>query len=129
MAMTKKQVEEQLAKYMTKLEIPREEAEELLKFDNDEVDNEVVAQIEQKVAVVKEKRSSIEKVKNQKAKKKVDGNKQEIAETLVNFIKDSDIFVNPQEISATKTSFMDKDGNFYTISLTKHKTCPDGYKI
>ena len=127
--MTKKEKEEQIKTLMENLEISREEALEVIAFDNGEVDNEEVAEIEQKIEVKKEKekRSPLEKVKNQKAKKKADENKETIKETLFNFVKDSEIFVKEQEISATKISFQDKDGNFYTIALTKHKSRPNGY--
>lgn len=127
--MTKKEKEEQIKTLMENLEISREEALEVIAFDNGEVDNEEVAEIEQKIEVKKEKekRSPLEKVKNQKAKKKADENKETIKETLFNFVKDSEIFVKEQEISATKISFQDKDGNFYTIALTKHKSRPIGY--
>lgn len=127
--MTKKEKENQIKNFMETLEISREEAEELIAFDNGEVDNEEVAEIERKIETKKvaEKRSPLEKVKNQKAKKKADKNKETVTETLFNFVKSSEIFVKEQEISATKISFQDKDGNFYTIALTKHKSRPNGY--
>lgn len=127
--MTKKEKEAQTKNFMERLEISREEAEELIAFDNGEIDNEEVAEIEQKIETKKvaEKRSPLEKVKNQKAKKKADKNKETVTETLFNFVKSSEIFVKEQEISATKISFQDKDGNFYTIALTKHKSRPNGY--
>ena len=127
--MTKKEKELQIKNFMETLEISREEAEELIAFDNGEVDNAEVAEIEQKIEVKKtvEKRSPLEKVKNQKAKKKADENKETISETLFNFVKSNEIFGKEQEISATKISFQDKDGNIYTIALTKHKSRPNGY--
>lgn len=65
--------EKMIRKNMEVLEITREEAEELYAFDNDEIDNEEVNAIEEKVSAQTDKdqgRSSLEKVKHMKAKKK-----------------------------------------------------------
>jgi hypothetical protein len=115
---------------MKVLGISREEAEELYAFDNDEIENEEVNAIEekqQKVRKAKEGRSSIEKVKYMKAKVKADANKELIIDDIFAMVQTSEHIFNTQEMTATKMSFQDKDGNFYTVQVTKHKTRPDGY--
>lgn len=114
------------------LEITREEAEELYAFDNDEIDNDEVAEIEEKVAEQTEKakgRSSLEKVKHMKAKKKGDAQKEAIINDIFTSTEESPLVFNAMAISTTKMSFMDAEGNFYTVAITKHKKQPDGYVL
>ena len=122
--------EKTILRNMEILGISREEAEELYAFDNDEIDNEEVIAIEekqQKNKKVQEKRSSIEKVKHMKAKIKGDANKELIIDDIFTMAQTSEHIFNAQEMTATKMSFQDKDGNFYTVQITKHKSRPDGY--
>ena len=122
--------EKAILKNMEVLEISREEAEELYAFDNDEIDNEVVNEIEEKQQERKaatEGRSSIEKVKHMKAKIKSDENKELIIDSIFESTQVSEHVFNAQEMTATKMSFQDKDGFFYTVQVTKHKARPDGY--
>ena len=122
--------EKAILRYMEKLGVSREEAEELYAFDNEEIDNEEVIAIEekqQKNKKAQEKRSSIEKVKHMKAKIKADINKQNIIDDIFAKAQTSEHIFNPQEMTSTKLSFQDKDGNFYTLQITKHKTRPEGY--
>ena len=51
--MTKKEKEKTIANYMQTLQLSREEAEELLLFDNDEIDNEEASLLEEKAEEVK----------------------------------------------------------------------------
>ena len=122
--------EKAILKNMEVLEISREEAEELYAFDNDEIDNEVVNEIEERQRERKaatEGRSSIEKVKHMKAKIKSDENKELIIDSIFESTQVSEHVFNAQEMTATKMSFQDKDGFFYTVQVTKHKARPDGY--
>lgn len=126
--LTKK--EKAILNNMKILEISREEAEELYAFDNDEIENEEVNAIEekqQKRRKAQEGRSSIEKVKYMKAKVKADVNKELIIDDIFAKTQASEHVHNAQEMTATKMSFQDKDGNFYTVQVTKHKSRPDGY--
>lgn len=70
---------------------------------------------------------SLAKVKTQKAKKKVDENKEGIIEQMIQFTIDTEVIIDPQVIKTGHISFKDKDGNYYSIKLTKHKSQPDGY--
>lgn len=119
---------QEVQKLMEKLGISEEEAIELIKFDNDEIDNDEVTELEQKAKKVKEskKRSPLEKVKNAKAKKKTDENKEKIMALLEDLVKGNELFTNPKNVTPTKITFT-VNGEFFTISLTKHKKCPDGY--
>lgn len=114
------------------LDITREEAEELYAFDNDEIDNDAVAEIEEKVATQTEKakgRSSLEKVKHMKAKKKGDVQKEAIINDIFASTEGSSLVFNAVAMSATKMSFMDAEGNYYTVAITKHKKQPEGYVL
>lgn len=131
--MAKLSVKEQsIVTSMEKLDITREEAEELWMFDNDEIENEEVTAMEQEEVKTKaaiEGRSSIEKVKHMKAKIKADVNKENIIDDIFNKTQKSEHVNHCQEISATKMSFVDKDGFFYTVQVTKHKSRPAGYMV
>jgi hypothetical protein len=135
-----KKTDRQIAENLMKtLGVTYEEALEIIAFDKDEIENEEVNQIEEKVKATakdekpksdKPKRSSLEKVKHQKAKKKVDENKEKIFHTIGEMMtSNAELFINPQDLTSSKITFMDKDGNFYSISLTKHKAKPDGYSL
>lgn len=122
--------EQAILQNMSVLEISREEAEELYAFDNDEIDNDEVTEIENKVTAQVDKeqgRSSLEKVKHMKAKKKGDAHKEQIIADIFAATEASENVHQAMEISATKMSFMDAAGNFYTVAVTKHKTQPAGY--
>lgn len=115
---------------MTKLAITKEEAEQLWKFDHDEVTVPEVEAIEQKVETakpVRKENSPINKVKNLKAKKKADAEKEGVLENLFNFIKEAAFAVAPQQIATTKMTFKGVDGGWYTVTVTKNKSKPDGY--
>ncbi len=135
--MKSKEREAAIEKNMKVLGISREEAEELWAFDHDEVDNQEVAAIEQSISDVKaekkaRKGSPLDKVKLMKAKKKADRNKTEIINAVWTFIEGmavEGLFIAPQEMTSGKMSFMDKDGGFYSLTITKHKTQPDGYRM
>lgn len=130
-----KATEKEINKMMEALGISREEAISVLAFDNDEVDNEEVNKIEEKAkdtAPAKKptkKGSSLDKVKNQKAKKKAD----EVKEGIVKIIKSAiacapTYFIKPQDLTSSKITFKATDGSYYSISITKHKAKPDGYE-
>ena len=108
---------------MRKLTCSREEAIELWDFDHAKTESAEVAAIEQK----KKEASPINKVKNLKAKKKVDTSKDTIIRKVESFLRSDEFFQNPEEVKTGKFVFQDADGSFYTLALTKNKTKPDGY--
>lgn len=126
----------EIKKNMEILGISREEAEEMWAFDHDEIDCEEVDAIEDKIKATqksdkKKTGSPLDKVRNMKAKKKADTEKHNIIQSVFNFLKtlgETGEIVSPQEMSTTKMSFKGVNGGYYTVTITKHKSCPDGYK-
>lgn len=126
----------EIKKNMEILGISREEAEEMWAFDHDEIDCEEVDAIEDKIKETqksdkKKTGSPLDKVCNMKAKKKADAEKYNIIQSVFSFLKtlgETGEIVSPQEMSTTKMSFKGVNGGYYTVTITKHKSCPDGYK-
>lgn len=126
----------EIKKNMEILGISREEAEEMWAFDHDEIDCEEVDAIEDKIKETqksdkKKTGSPLDKVRNMKAKKKGDAEKYNIIQSVFSFLKtlgETGEIVSPQEMSTTKMSFKGVNGGYYTVTITKHKSCPDGYK-
>lgn len=123
--------EKVIQKNMAKLDISREDAEALWDFDHENgiVPVEVLT-IEQKLE--KKAKSPINKVKNLKAKAKVDVYKstiiEEIHQFLVNAHMSTDsVILSPFMVKTGKFVFVDEQGSFYTLALTKNKDKPDGY--
>jgi len=120
-------------KLMSALDLTYEEALEMLEFDKGNVENEEANKIEEKVKSDTEKKpkkkgDSLAKVKTQKAKKKEDLVKENLMKKINEMMElEKTSFTNSQEMTASKITFTATDGNFYSISLTKHKTKPDGY--
>lgn len=130
------QKDAEIKKNMEILGISREEAEEMWAFDHDEIDCEEVDAIEDKIKETqksdkKKTGSPLDKVRNMKAKKKADAEKHNIIQSVFSFLKtlgETGEIVSPQEMSTTKMSFKGVNGGYYTVTITKHKSCPDGYK-
>ena len=126
----------EIKKNMEILGISREEAEEMWAFDHDEIDCEEVDAIEDKIKETqksdkKKTGSPLDKVRNMKAKKKADAEKHNIIQSVFSFLKtlgETGEIISPQEMSTTKMSFKGVNGGYYTVTITKHKSCPDGYK-
>lgn len=126
----------EIKKNMEILGISREEAEEMWAFDHDEIDCEEVDAIEDKIKETqksdkKKTGSPLDKVRNMKAKKKADAEKHNIIQSVFSFLKtlgETGGIVSPQKMSTTKMSFKGVNGGYYTVTITKHKSCPDGYK-
>ena len=133
-----KNQEKEITILMEKLELTREEAMEILEFDKGNIDNEEAEELEEKVKTQtkeekkpkdgKKGKSSLDKIKYQKAQKKVDVTKAAIMDLITSTLSTSELIQLFQKMAATKSSFMDKDGNYYSVSLTKHKTKPDGFQ-
>lgn len=123
--------EKEIRKNMEVLAISRTEAEELYAFDHDEVENaeaEALTEKAEKATKAKKKGSALDKVRNLKAKKKKDESKQAIINLVFEAVKGSPLVIFPQEMTGTKISFMDTMGNYYSVTVTKHKAAPDGFK-
>ena len=128
MTMTNK--EQQIAHNMKALDLTREEAEELWAFDNDEIDNEeVVAMEEESEAIEEEKRAKIDaaQVKHRKEQIKAEEKKEDIVENVMNHVVRTGFAHQPMQMGSNSITFMDDEGNFYTVKVTKHRSQPNGY--
>ena len=114
---------------MQRLDINEYEAQELWEYDNEEFEIEEHTHIKEEQAKEKEKKNSpIAKVKTMKAKKKIDEQKQSILDLIFNFVNHAKQVKCYQQVTSTKASFKDEFGNYYSISVTKHKKKPDGFR-
>ncbi len=128
--------EKMITEMMAKMKCDREEAVDIIKWDMEDEDcqNEEAMELQKKMeekekeSKKKPKGDSIAKVKTQKAKKKEDKTKSDIMTLIEKMLNENSEFDNPQKMTASKFTFMDKDGNYCSISMTKHKAKPDGYK-
>ena len=123
--------EQEIHKNMEVLAISREEAEELYSYDHDEADcpeADALTDKAEQVTKDKKKGSALDKVRNLKAKKKTDESKEAIVTMVFDAVRNSTMTAFPQEMTGTKMSFMDLQGNFYSVAITKHKAAPDGFK-
>lgn len=122
-----------MLKAMSSLGLTKEQAGELWDFDHDNASSVEADAIEALVAAPKteaQKRaaSPIAKVKNMKAVKKADAEKELVLASVFSFVERSDFATKPQQMTSTKVSFQGPDGGWYSVAITKHKACPDGYK-
>ena len=118
-----------VAKSIKSLEISKEEALELWSFDHEDNDNEEVDKIEKKIESEKPKPpSKIGNVLTMKAKKKIDIEKDLIVDAIHEAINAEPSLKFPQFMSANKITFISDSDTYYTVSITKHKRKPDGYK-
>lgn len=122
--------EKQIKNLIDILGCTREEAIDTLSFDKGEIGNTEVDKIEEKIVIpteitTKKKGSSLDKVKNQKAKKKVDEMREKIINLLETSINDS-LDTKTQKLTSSKLTFK-VNNEFFSVTLTKHKAKPDGY--
>jgi len=123
--------EQAILGHMNTLGITRVEAEELWAFDNDEADNAFVDAIEEQAREEQEakpKGDSLAKVKTMKAKRKIDAEKDEIIKSVFESAKGHAGIKSHCEMGANKISVEGESGTYYSITITKHKGKPDGYK-
>lgn len=122
---------DEIANLKNKLGITQKEAEELYVFDRlneKEQQAELNNLIEIKKEEPKKEYSPINKIKKMKAKAKTDETRELIKNQFMEWLESNENIVNPQEFKTNYFGFFDKDNNFYSFKLTKHKTTQDGYK-
>lgn len=122
---------DEIANLKNKLGITQKEAEELYVFDRlneKEQQAELNNLIEIKKEEPKKEYSPINKIKKMKAKAKTDETRELIKNQFMEWLESNENIVNPQEFKTNYFGFFDKDNNFYSFKLTKHKTIQDGYK-
>lgn len=123
---------DEIANLKNKLGITQKEAEELYVFDRlneKEQQAELNNLIEIKKEEPKKEYSPINKIKKMKAKAKIDETRELIKNQFMEWLESNENIVNPQEFKTNYFGFFDKDNNFYSFKLTKHKTIQDGYKV
>ena len=114
-----------ICKLMEKLAIPLEEAIELIVFDQNPQD------LDTKQKAIKEvKKMTAQAKKELKAKKseqkvKADKVKTDIMSSILELLQD--MTKNPELVKNGQICFRGLDDQFYTLKLTKNKSCPDGY--
>lgn len=122
---------DEISNLKNKLGITQKEAEELYVFDRlneKEQQAELNNLIEIKKEEPKKEYSPINKIKKMKAKAKTDETRELIKNQFMEWLESNENIVNPQEFKTNYFGFFDKDNNFYSFKLTKHKTIQDGYK-
>ena len=122
---------DEIANLKNKLGITQKEAEELYVFDRlNEKEQQVELNnlIEIKKEEPKKEYSPINKIKKMKAKAKTDETRELIKNQFMEWLESNENIINPQEFKTNYFGFFDKDNNFYSFKLTKHKTIQDGYK-
>ena len=123
---------DEIANLKNKLGITQKEAEELYIFDRlneKEQQAELNNLIEIKKEEPKKEYSPINKIKKMKAKAKTDETREFIKNQFMKWLESNENIINPQEFKTNYFGFFDKDNNFYSFKLTKHKTIQDGYKV
>ena len=122
---------DEITNLKNKLGISQKEAEELYIFDRlneKEQQAELNNLIEIKKEEPKKEYSPINKIKKMKAKVKTDETRELIKNQFMEWLESNENIINPQEFKTNYFGFFDKDNNFYSFKLTKHKTIQDGYK-
>ena len=122
---------DEIANLKNKLGITQKEAEVLYVFDRwneKEQQAELNNLIEIKKEEPKKEYSPINKIKKMKAKAKTDETRELIKNQFMEWLESNENIINPQEFKTNYFGFFDKDNNFYSFKLTKHKTIQDGYK-
>lgn len=123
---------DEIANLKNKLGITQKEAEELYVFDRlneKEQQAELNNLIEIKKEEPKKEYSPINKIKKMKAKAKTDETRELIKNQFMEWLENNENIINPQEFKTNYFGFFDKNNNFYSFKLTKHKTIQDGYKV
>lgn len=123
---------DEITNLKNKLGITQKEAEELYVFDRlneKEQQAELNNLIEIKKEEPKKEYSPINKIKKMKAKAKTDETRELIKNQFMEWLESNENIINPQEFKINYFGFFDKDNNFYSFKLTKHKTIQDGYKV
>lgn len=122
---------DEIANLKNKLGITQKEAEELYVFDRLN-EKEQLAELNNLIEIKKEEPkkeySPINKIKKMKAKAKTDETRELIKNQFMEWLESNENIINPQEFKTNYFGFFDKDNNFYSFKLTKHKTIQDGYK-
>ncbi len=67
------------------------------------------------------------KEKKTELKKQADQTKTNVLNDVMEILQKTQ--VNPQKVGTGSICFVGTDGQFYTLKLTKNKSCPNGYEV
>ena len=109
----------QVLKFMEKLAIPLDEAVETLYFDKGTKTDETEQEQKKAKKELKEKKAEL--------KKQADQTKTDVLNDVMEILQKTQ--VNPQKVGTGSICFIGTDGQFYTLKLTKNKSCPNGYEV
>lgn len=111
--------EEEIKRYMEKLEISREEAEQLWQDDHDEVVTPEMAEMERKAKKIKRYEKSDTPRKKAERTRKVDAEKYFLLNLLYNSLKADELELGAKKNEA-EFNFTYK-GQDFTVKLIKHR--------
>ena len=101
---------------------------EILVNEEAEKSNKVALQVQKEIMRTEGKKEEKEKKPRKPRTPKVDKNKDDLLAELLQFAESCQLMTNPQFVKKGQLSFVDKEGNYYSLKLTKHKTKPEGYE-
>ena len=101
---------------------------EILVNEEAEKSNKVALQVQKEIMRTEGKKEEKEKKPRKPRTPKVDKNKDDLLNQIMEFAESCQLMTNPQFVKKGQLSFVDKEGNYYSLKLTKHKTKPEGYE-
>ena len=101
---------------------------EILVNEEAEKSNKQALKVQKEIMRTEGKKEEKEKKPRKPRAPKVDKNKDDLLAELLQFAESCQLMVNPQFVKKGQLSFVDKEGNYYSLKLTKHKTKPEGYE-
>ena len=114
-----------ICKAMEKLAIPLEEALELMEFDQNPQDLDTKQKATKEVKKMTAQAKKELKAKKSEQKAKADKVKTDVMNSILELLQD--MTKNPELVKNGQICFRGLDDQFYTLKLTKNKSCPDGY--
>lgn len=103
---------------VTKLKISEEEALQLIEFDK----------MSHKPEPKPKAKSASTQPKPAAKKSPASNSKEEFIKGMVAFVEGEGGALGPQQLKSNSITFKDAAGNYYTLALTAHKGCPQGYR-
>ena len=102
---------------------------EILVNEEAEKSNKVALKVQKEIMRTEGKKEEKKEKKPRKPRTpKVDKNKDDLLSQIMEFAENCQLMTNPQFVKKGQLSFVDKEGNYYSLKLTKHKTKPEGYE-
>ena len=100
---------------------------EILVNEEAEKSNKVALKVQKEIMRTEGKKEEKEKKPRKPRTPKVDKNKDDLLSQIMEFAESCQLMTNPQFVKKVQLSFVDKEGNYYSLKLTKHTTKPEGF--